>query len=122
MIKHQKKNHHSMLTMKHKEKRLEYARQYQRIHHRYLHSEDIKFDDTGNGWTFVSVSAWKNSLNAAIVGMLIGPTAQKSLNSIEKIQPRMIVATFNGNPCTTIISSYSPTNVSEETELITFYN
>ena len=32
------------------------------------------------------------------VGMLIGPWVLKSLNSIEKIQPRMMVATFNGNP------------------------
>ena len=55
------------------------------------------------------------------VGMLIGPRALKSLNSIERIQPSMMVATFNGNPRATIISSYSPTNVSEETELIGFY-
>ena len=33
----------------------------------------------------------------------------------------MMVATFNGNPSATIISFYSPTNVSEETELIPFY-
>ena len=32
----------------------------------------------------------------------------------------MVAATFNGNPRATIISCYSPTNVSEETELITF--
>ena len=54
--------------------------------------------------------------------MLIGPSAIKSLNSIKKIQLRMMVAMFNGNPNTTIISCYSPTNVSEETDLITFYN
>ena len=36
----------------------------------------------------------------------------------------MMVATFNGNPSTTIISCYSPncTHVSEETDLIAFYN
>ena len=45
--------------------------------------------------------------------MLIGPRALKTLNSIERIQPRMMAAT--------IISCYSPTNVSEETELVTFY-
>ena len=33
----------------------------------------------------------------------------------------MMAATFNGNPRATIISCYSPTNVSEETELVTFY-
>ena len=71
-----------------------------------------------------TVSAWKNSVNATVggVGILIGPRALKSLNSIERIQPGIMVATFNGNPRVTIISSYSPTNVSEETELIAFYN
>ena len=34
----------------------------------------------------------------------------------------MMAATFNGNPKATIISCYSPTNVSEETELVTFYD
>ena len=66
----------------------------------------------------------KNSVNAAKgrVGMLIDPRVLKSLNSIEKIQPKMIVATFHGNPSTTIISSYSPTNFSYETDIIDFYN
>ena len=55
------------------------------------------------------------------VGILIGPWALKSLNSIKKIQSRIIVATFNGNPNKAIIC-YSPANVSEETDLIAFYN
>ena len=77
--------------------------------------------------------------------MLIKPQALKSLNSIEEIQPRKMIlftnpsaragydtmsifkrrkmiATFNGNPSATIISCYSPTNVSEETDLVAFYN
>ena len=92
--------------------------------HRYTHTEDIKYHETGNGWSLVTVSAWKNSVNAAVggVGLLIGPRALKTLNSVEKIQPRMMAATFNGNPRATIISCYSPTNVSEETELVTFYD
>ena len=71
-----------------------------------------------------SASAWKSSVNATIGGvdMLIGPWALKLLNSIEKIQLRMMVATFNGNPSATIISCYTPTNVNEETDLIAFYN
>ena len=89
----------------------------------YTHTEDIKYHEIGNGWMLVTVSAWKNSVNASVggVGMLIGPRALKTLNSIERIQPRMMAATFNGNPKATIISCYSPTNVSEETELVTFY-
>ena len=64
----------------------------------------------------------ENSVNATVggVGLLIGPRALKTVNSVEKIQPRMMAATFNGNPRATIISCYSPTNVSEETELVTF--
>ena len=91
---------------------------------RYTHSEDIKYHDSGNGWTLATASAWKNSVNATIggVGRFIGPQALKSLNSIEKRQPRIMVATFNGNPGATIISCYCPTNVSEETELIAFYD
>ena len=34
----------------------------------------------------------------------------------------MVCASFNGNPSTTIISCYSPTNASDETDTITFYN
>ena len=34
----------------------------------------------------------------------------------------MLTATFNGNPRATIISCYSPINVSEETELVAFYD
>ena len=71
--------------------------------HRYTYNEDIKYHDTGNA------SAWKNS-------------ALKSLNNIEKIEPRVMVATCNGNPSATIISCYSPINVILETHLITFYN
>ena len=74
--------------------------------HRYTHTEDIKYHDSGNGWMLATVSAWKNSVNAAVggVGMLIGPRALKTLNSIERIQPRMMAATFIGNPRATIIS------------------
>ena len=60
--------------------------------HRFTHNEDIKYNDTGNGWTLATVSAWKTSVNATVggVGMLIGPRALKSLNSIEGIPPRMM--------------------------------
>ena len=66
----------------------------------------------------------EKTVNAVIggVGMLNRPQPLKSLNSIEKIQPRMMVVLFNGNLSATIISYYSPTNVSEEMDLIAFYN
>ena len=66
----------------------------------------------------------KNSVSATIggVGMLKGSQPLKSRNSIEKMIPRMMIATFNDNPSVIIIFCYSPTNVSEETDLIAFYN
>ena len=67
--------------------------------HRSTHREDTKYHDTSNLWTSL-----------------------KSLNSIEKIQPKMMVAIFNGNPSTTIISCYKSTNGREETDRIIFYN
>ena len=88
----------------------------------YYHSkQEIKFHGTGNGWTFVSVSAWKNFVNA-IIEMLLSLHALKSLNSIEKIRLKMICATFNGNPCIIIISCCSLTNGSDGMDMITFYN
>ncbi len=68
--------------------------------------DDTDYHDTGNGLTLATVSAWKISVKATIggVGVLTGPQPLKSLNSIEKIQPRMMAATFNGNPRATIIS------------------
>ena len=70
--------------------------------------QEHTYTHIGNGWTLAS--AWKNTVNATIggVGMLIGPQALKSLNSIEKIRPRMMVATFNSNPSATIICSALP--------------
>ena len=93
----------------------------EQIHHSEV---EIKYYNTGTGWMFVSASAWKNSVNAVIgdAGMLLSPRALKSVNSFEKIQPRIMVATFNDNYCTTIISCYRPTNASKETDVDTFYN
>ena len=31
--------------------------------HRYTHSEDIKYHDSGNGWTLATASAWKKTLS-----------------------------------------------------------
>ena len=75
-------------------------------------------------YVYDTVWEWKNSVNATVggVGILIGPSALKSLKSIERKKPRMMVATFKGNPRARIIICYSPTNVSEETELVAFYD
>ena len=53
--------------------------------------------------------------------MLLREDIYNTLSSIEKISPRIMTATFQGNPQTTIITCYSPTNVSDETETERFY-
>ena len=49
--------------------------------HRYTHTEDIKYHETGNGWMLVTVSAWKKLCQCISRkgGMIIGPRALKTL-------------------------------------------
>ena len=90
------------------------------FYHRKL---ELKCHDTGNGWTFVSVSAWKSSVNADFgVGILLSPHDSSLLNDIERIQLRMKCDPFNSNSCPTVISYNSPNNANEETDIIAVYN
>ena len=52
--------------------------------------------------------------------MFDSASARKKSLSIEKIQPRIMVALFNGNPGTTILC-YNPTKASNKTDPDTFY-
>ena len=60
--------------------------------------------------------------------MLLSPRALKALNCIERTQPRILCATFDGNPCQQSSHKWhigstieSPTNAIDELE-ITFYD
>ena len=85
--------------------------------HRVIHNDLIKEEVFGK-WRLLTCSAWKNTVNAANggIGMLLRVDIYNTLSSIAKISPRIMTATFQGNPQTTIITCYSPTNVSDETE------
>ena len=42
------------------------------LEHRYYYCElELKYHNTGNRWTFVSASAWENSVNGTIEGIRI---------------------------------------------------
>ena len=53
--------------------------------------------------------------------MLLSPTAYRALLNTETITPRILMATFEGNPKTTVISSYSPTDCTEDKIAEEFY-
>ena len=53
--------------------------------------------------------------------MLLSPLAYDALENVERISTRIMIANLQGNPRKTIISCYSPTNVSDENETANIY-
>ncbi|XP_062599773.1 craniofacial development protein 2-like [Saccostrea cucullata] len=91
--------------------------------HRIIHSdpiEYIKFDTS----TLVNSSGWRNKSQAAQggVGLLLDRKARKSLLKVVPSKSgRILVAEFDGNPLTTILVIYAPTNYAEESVIEEFY-
>ncbi|XP_072048615.1 craniofacial development protein 2-like [Amphiura filiformis] len=56
------------------------------------------------------------------VGVLLSNFTRKVLVFVCYISPRIRKVTLNGNPQTTIIVTYSPTNVADEDDVTDFYN
>ena len=75
-----------------------------------------------NKWLLLTSSAEKALNNSTVrgVGMLLSPKAYKSLNAVETISPRTMIASFNGDPAVIITSCYSRTNVSDEEDQFYF--
>ena len=94
--------------------------QEHRIHHEDI---NIRYHNMGKGWIMATSSAEKGENNSTIrgIGLLLSPRAYKALQNIESITPRILIATFSGNPETTIITCYSPTNCSDEEVTSNFY-
>jgi len=86
--------------------------------HRREHQEDIAYTNLGTSSMFITASCTRNSKNARVggVGLLLDKNSYKALSSIEKINERILVAQFNGNPRCTIIVVYSPTNTPKNKE------
>ena len=68
-------------------------------------------------------SGWRNQVQASQggVGLLLGPTARKALLKVKSTHCRILVAEFDGNPKTTVIVVYSPTNCASEEAAEEFY-
>ena len=93
--------------------------------HRIYHPDEVlKYHPFSNGSTLITSSAEKASNNATIggVGIYLSSFAYKSLLNVESISPRILIATFNGNPKVSIVCCYSPTNCADEEIVQDFYN
>ncbi|XP_068716093.1 craniofacial development protein 2-like [Montipora foliosa] len=79
---------------------------------------------TSSGYQLITISAWKNDQGSTIggVGLLLSPRASENLLKVEKISPRIMRADFGGNPKSTVIACYNPTNVSTEADVTQFYH
>ena len=92
--------------------------------HRIVHTdEQLRYENLIEGYQLITASAARNNAGAAVggVGILLSPFAKKSLSSIT-CETSIIKATFSGNPESSIIITYSPTNMADEEEVKTFYN
>ena len=88
--------------------------------HKIVHKEGeskIK-TDIFHGHTIITTSAWRNSRNAAVggVGVILDKYAANSLATIESFNNRIMIIHLTGNPVTTIIIQYTPTEGSSECE------
>ena len=87
--------------------------------HRRVHSDELFYKHMDNH-LIVTASAWRNNAQAATggVGIVLNSAAEKVLCDVNKVSDRIIVATFAGNPKTSIIVVYSPTNPRAHTEAV----
>ena len=91
--------------------------------HRLVHDVDIDYTKVSQTYTLVTASATRNSTGAAIggVGLLMNCRTMNCLLTVKKHSHRIITASFTGNPATTILCCYSPTNCPSEEDTNLFY-
>ena len=84
---------------------------------------NIEFRSLGSSFFIIS-SAWRNEAQASQggVGVLIGAKGRKALLDAKRISPRILRVEFDGNPKTTVIVIYSPTNCADENDVEKFYS
>ena len=90
---------------------------------RIIHTDPIEYKTTGSS-TLITSSGWRNEAQASQggVGLLLDRKARKALlKVVPSDSKRIIVAEFDGNPKTTVIVFYAPTNCAEEETILKFY-
>ena len=91
--------------------------------HRIIHDDPIEFRKVGSNYLVTSLG-WRNEAQASQggVGLLLSQKARKALLKAKRISKRIMTAEFDGNPKTTVIVVYAPTNCADEVEVEEFYN
>ena len=91
--------------------------------HRRVHTDDRIVYRRVERCTFITASAWRNEAQAATggVGLMLGSQARKALRRVYHHTDRILIAEFSGNPVTTVMVVYSPTNVAPSVEVEEFY-
>ena len=91
--------------------------------HRRVHNDDRIVHRRVERCTFISASAWRNEAQAATggVGLMLGSRARKALRRVHHHTDRILIAEFSGNPVTTVIAVYSPTNVAPPEDVEEFF-
>ena len=116
---------HNIRTLKHQGKTEELAYAFNNanlnilgiVDHKLIHSEETQTKQL-DGCTLITSSAWRNASGAANggVGIVVSRTTKSALADVKPFNERIIIAHFNGNPATTVIVHYSPTEGSDSAE------
>ena len=92
--------------------------------HRLFHEETLKFWELSKDYTMITSSATKNQRNASIggVGFVCKNKYLNSITKTEKISSRILRIDLKGNPATTILSCYAPTNMANDIVAAEFFD
>ena len=102
----------------HKQIELKYNFEYHNIdiqEHKIIHDEKVRYKTIGRS-IFITTSAWRNDQGAPTegIGIILNNRSRSSLSEIISHTDRIQISTFQGNPTTSIIVIYSPTNSYED--------
>ena len=82
--------------------------------HKIVHDEPILMKELDQ-CMLITTSAWRNASNAG-VGILVSKDAETAISEVKPITNRILVVYFSGNPNTTIVIHYAPTEGSDNAE------
>ena len=84
---------------------------------------NIEYKTIGSSFFIIS-SGWRNEAQASQggVGALISKRAKRALLDAKRITDRILRVEFDGNPKTTVLVAYAPTNATEQRVVEEFYS